>query len=64
MTIYDMPINRNTLLRYKTIDCMLQSGSRATMDELIEACNDALYCTNGSGDVNRRSIQHDIQQYL
>lgn len=57
-----MPINRNTILRYKTIDRMLQNGRRATLDELIEACNDALYYTNGTGDVSRRTIQHDIQE--
>ena len=57
-----MPINRNTILRYKTIDRMLQNGRRATLDELIEACNDALYYTNGTGEVSRRTIQHDIQE--
>ena len=57
-----MPINRNTLLRYKTIDRMLRKGRKATLDELIEACNDALYETNGYGEVSRRTIQHDIQE--
>ena len=57
-----MPINRNTLLRYKTIDRMLRRGRRATLEELIDACNDALYETNGYGEVSRRTIQHDIQE--
>jgi predicted DNA-binding transcriptional regulator YafY len=57
-----MPINRNTLLRYKTIDRMLRKGRKVTLDELIEACNDALYETNGYGEVSRRTIQHDIQE--
>ena len=57
-----MPVNRNTLLRYKTIDRMLQRGRMVTLDELIEACNDALYETNGYGEVSRRTIQHDIQE--
>lgn len=57
-----MPINRNALLRYKTIDRMLRKGRRVTLDELIEACNDALYETNGYGEVSRRTIQHDIQE--
>ena len=57
-----MPINRNTLLRYKTIDRMLRRGRRVTLDELIDACNDALYEANGYGDVSRRTIQHDIQE--
>jgi predicted DNA-binding transcriptional regulator YafY len=33
-----------------------------TLDELIEACNDALRETNGYGEVSRRTIQHDIQE--
>ncbi len=57
-----MPVNRNTLLRYKTIDRMLRRGRRATLEELIDACNDALYETNGYGEVSRRTIQHDIQE--
>ena len=57
-----MPVNRNTLLRYKTIDRMLRKGRKVTLDELIEACNDALYETNGYGEVSRRTIQHDIQE--
>ncbi len=57
-----MPVNRNTLLRYKTIDRMLQKGRKVTLDELIEACNDALYLANGYGEVGRRTIQHDIEE--
>lgn len=57
-----MPINRNALLRYKTIDRMLRGGRQATLDELIEACSDALYDYNGYGDVGKRTIQNDIQE--
>ena len=42
-----MPVNRNTLLRYKTIDRKLRGGQEATLEELIDACNDALYDYNG-----------------
>ncbi len=49
-------------MRYKTIDRMLRKGRKVTLDELIEACNDALYETNGYGEVSRRTIQHDIQE--
>ena len=56
-----MPVNRNTLLRYKTIDRMLRNGRKVTLDELIDACSDALYEANGYGGVSRRTIQHDIQ---
>ena len=41
---------------------MLRKGRRVTLDELIEACNDALYEANGYGEVSRRTIQHDIQE--
>ncbi len=30
-----MPVNRNTLLRYKTIDRQLRGGFQATLDELM-----------------------------
>lgn len=41
---------------------MLRRGRKVTLDELIEACNDALYEANGYGEVSRRTIQHDIQE--
>ena len=57
-----MPVNRNTLLRYKTIDRLLRNGREATLDELIDACNDALYDCNGYGEVSKRTIQNDIRE--
>ncbi|MCR5152592.1 MAG: WYL domain-containing protein [Prevotella sp.] len=57
-----MPINRNALLRYKTIDRMLKGGRQATLEELIDACSDALHDYNGHGDVSKRTIQNDIQE--
>jgi len=57
-----MPINRNSLMRYKTIDRMLRRGKRATLEELIDACNDALLEANGYGGVSRRTVQHDIEE--
>lgn len=57
-----MPINRNTIVRYKTIDRMLRGGRMATLDELIDACQDAIDRTIGFGSVSRRTIQHDIQE--
>jgi hypothetical protein len=39
-----MPVNRNALIRYRTIDKCLQNRRRKwTIDALIDACNDALY---------------------
>ena len=39
-----MPANRNALIRYKTIDKCLQNRYRTwTLNDLIDACSDALY---------------------
>lgn len=39
-----MPINRNALIRYKTIDnCLRRHHVQWTLDDLINACSDALY---------------------
>ena len=57
-----MPVNRNTLLRYKTIDKMLRHGKQTTLEELIYACNDALFEVIGFGQVSRRTVQHDIEE--
>jgi len=45
-----------------TIDRMLRKGRRATLQELIDACSDALYEAKGYGEVSPRTIQHDIQE--
>lgn len=38
-----MPVNKNALLRYKTIDrCLRNRYRRWTLDDLVEACSDAL----------------------
>jgi predicted DNA-binding transcriptional regulator YafY len=58
-----MPINKNALIRYKTIDKCLQNNYRQwTLNDLIEACSDALYEYEGKDvDVSKRTIQLDIQ---
>ncbi len=58
-----MAQNKNALIRYKTIDKCLQNTYRKwTLNDLIEACSDALYEYEGRDvDVSRRSIQLDIQ---
>jgi len=58
-----MAQNKNALIRYKTIDKCLQNHYRKwTLNDLIEACSDAL-CEYEGKDVNvsKRSIQLDIQ---
>lgn len=58
-----MSINKNALIRYKTIDACLQNRYRKwTLDDLIDACSDALYEYEGIRDgVSRRTVQLDIQ---
>jgi predicted DNA-binding transcriptional regulator YafY len=58
-----MPVNRNALIRYKTIDKCLQNRYRKwTLDNLIDACSDALYEYEGiDKGVSKRTVQADIQ---
>lgn len=59
-----MPVNKNALLRYRTIDnCLRNTRRQWTLDDLIDACSDALYEYTGKDDlVSRRTIQLDIQK--
>ncbi|MEM9917304.1 MAG: WYL domain-containing protein [Bacteroidota bacterium] len=58
-----MPKNKNALLRYRTIDKCLQNRFRKwTLEDLIEACGEALYEYEGiQKGISKRSIQADIQ---
>ena len=58
-----MPVNRNALIRYRTIDnCLKNRQRRWTLEDLIEACSEALYEYEGiDKGVSKRSIQMDIQ---
>lgn len=58
-----MPVNRNALIRYKTIDkCLSNPYRKWTLNDLIEACSDALYEYEGiDKGVSRRTVQADIQ---
>jgi predicted DNA-binding transcriptional regulator YafY len=58
-----MPLNRNALIRYRTIDnCLKNRQRRWTLEDLIDACSEALYEYEGiDKGVSRRSIQMDIQ---
>lgn len=43
-----MPVNKNALIRYKTIDnCLRNKYRRWTLDYLVEACSNALYDMEG-----------------
>ncbi|MFK7808142.1 MAG: helix-turn-helix transcriptional regulator [Saprospiraceae bacterium] len=58
-----MAQNKNALIRYKTIDKCLQNPYRKwTLDDLINACSDALYEYEGKEtNVSKRTVQLDIQ---
>lgn len=58
-----MPANKNALIRYKTIDiCLRKQYKKWTLDDLVEACSDALYEYEGvRKGVSLRTIQGDIQ---
>ncbi|GAA4278676.1 helix-turn-helix transcriptional regulator [Aquimarina mytili] len=58
-----MAQNKNALIRYKTIDkCLQNTNRRWTLDDLIDACSDALYEYEGRDvNVSKRTIQLDIQ---
>lgn len=58
-----MPVNRNALIRYKTIDnCLRNRYRKWTLEYLIDACSDALYEYEGiDKGVSRRTVQMDIQ---
>jgi predicted DNA-binding transcriptional regulator YafY len=58
-----MSQNKNALIRYKTIDKCLQNSYRQwTLEDLIDACSDALEEYEGRDvNVSKRSIQLDIQ---
>lgn len=58
-----MPVNRNALIRFRTIDnCLRNRHRRWTLEDLIDACSDALYEYEGiDKGVSKRSVQMDIQ---
>ena len=58
-----MPVNKNALIRYKTIDrCLRNRYRRWTIDDLTEACSDALYEMEGiTKGVSLRTVQGDLQ---
>ena len=60
-----MPVNRNALIRYKTIDnCLRNPYRRWTAGRLsVDACSDALYLQSQGIDkgISKRAVQTDIQ---
>ena len=58
-----MPANKNALIRYKTIDnCLRNHYRRWTLNDLVDACSDAIYDAEGiRKGVSVRTVQGDIQ---
>ena len=58
-----MPVNKNALLRYKIIDRSLRNRYRRwTIEDLVDACSDALYDMEGiRKGISLRTVQGDIQ---
>ena len=59
-----MASNKNALIRYKTIDqCLRNRMKRWSLDDLIDACSNALYEYEGKDVyISKRTVQLDIQQ--
>ena len=58
-----MALNKNALIRYRTIDKCLQNRYRKwTLNDLIHACSEALYeYEDKEVNVSKRTVQLDIQ---
>ena len=58
-----MSANKNALIRYNTIDrCLCDRYRRWTIEDLVDACSDALYEMEGiAKGVSLRTVQGDIQ---
>lgn len=58
-----MPANKNALIRYRTIDrCLRNRYWIWTLDDLVDACSDALYDMEGiTKGVCTSTVQMDIQ---
>ncbi len=57
-----MPTNKNAAIRYQALDkCFRDFRHRYYIDDLIDACEEALYYYNGIGGVSRRQIFEDIK---
>ena len=53
-----MATNKNAQIRYHALDrCLGNWSRRFYIEDLIKACNDALYDYNGSEGVQKRQVQ-------
>ena len=61
-----MATNKNAQIRYQALDrCLSNWSRRYYIDDLVDACNDALYLYNGEGTkgdgVRKRQVQEDLK---
>jgi predicted DNA-binding transcriptional regulator YafY len=57
-----MSTNKNAAIRYQALDkCFRDRRYRYYIDDLIDACDEALIYYNGTGGVSRRQIFEDIK---
>jgi len=57
-----MPTNKNAQIRYQALDkCLGNWGRRYYIEDLVEACNKALYMYNGISGVKKRQVQEDLK---
>lgn len=57
-----MPVNLNSLLRYKTIDeCLSNPNSICTIEYLIEKCSEKISDVQGATCVSERTVRNDIR---
>jgi len=57
-----MSTNKNAAIRYQALDkCFRDRRHRFYIDDLIDACDEALIYYNGTGGVSRRQIFEDIK---
>jgi predicted DNA-binding transcriptional regulator YafY len=57
-----MPVNKNALIRYRTIDkCLQNRRKKWTIQDLIDACSDALYEYEGvDANISLRTLRMDL----
>jgi predicted DNA-binding transcriptional regulator YafY len=61
-----MATNKNAQIRYQALDrCLSNWSRRYYIDDLVDACNEALYLYNGEGKkgdgVRKRQVQEDLK---
>lgn len=58
-----MATNKHAQIRYNTLDnCFRNTGKRFSLDDLVKACNDAIYDFTGKEDgIKKRQLYDDIR---